>query len=213
VPETIYTAELEATHKFNRDWSGLASVYGTLARNVVESVPVGDMCGAANGISPDLIYYRNSHVDQQILGADLELRRELRSGIMASLQYGYSHARYASATSDDPTVPPSTQLPNAPTHYAGVKVIFPIVTSAVNGALRAALEDRRRIDTTTTQESDRAVVVDAVISGLVARYGVRYAAGVYNLFNWQYALPAVPYATNLMPQNGRSFIFSLTVTR
>ena len=42
---------------------------------------------------------------------------------------------------------------------------------------------------------------------------LRYAAGVYNLFNWQYALPAVPYATNLMPQNGRSFIFSLTATR
>jgi len=107
----------------------------------------------------------------------------------------------------------STQLPNAPTHYAGFKVIFPIVTSSVNGALRAALEDRRRIDTTTAEQSDRAVVVDAVISGAIARHGLRYAAGVYNLFNWQYALPALPYATNLMPQNGRSFIFSLTATR
>jgi outer membrane receptor protein involved in Fe transport len=57
------------------------------------------------------------------------------------------------------------------------------------------------------------VVVDAVISGAIARHGVRYAAGVYNLFNWQYALPAVPYAANVMPQNGRSFIFSLTATR
>jgi outer membrane receptor protein involved in Fe transport len=47
----------------------------------------------------------------------------------------------------------------------------------------------------------------------IARHGVRYAAGVYNLFNWQYALPAVPYAANVMPQNGRSFIFSLTATR
>jgi outer membrane receptor protein involved in Fe transport len=92
-------------------------------------------------------------------------------------------------------------------------MIFPIVTTAVNGALRAALEDRRRIDTTTTEQSERAVIVDAVISGAIARYGLRYAAGIYNLFNWQYALPAVPYASNLMPQNGRSFIFSLTMTR
>ena len=212
-PETIYTAELEATHKFGLDWAALVSIYGTLARNVVESVPVGDMCAAAHGVPANLIYYRNSHVDQRFLGADLELRRELRSGIMASLQYGYSYGRYASAPSDDPSQPESTQLPNAPSHYAGFKVIFPIVTSAVNGALRAALEDRRRIDTTTTEQSDRAVVVDAVISGAIARHGVRYAAGVYNLFNWQYALPAVPYAANLMPQNGRSFIFSLTVTR
>jgi outer membrane receptor protein involved in Fe transport len=132
---------------------------------------------------------------------------------MASLQYGYNHGRYASSPSDDPAQPESTRLPNAPTQYAGFKVIVPIVTSAVNGALRAALEDRRRIDTSTTARSDRAVVVDAVLSGAIARHGVRYAAGVYNLFNWQYALPAVPYATTLMPQNGRSFIFSLTVTR
>jgi outer membrane receptor protein involved in Fe transport len=212
-PETIYSAELEATHKFGVDWTGVASVYGTLARNAVETVPVGDACGAQHGVSPDLIYYRNSHVDQQLLGADLELRRELRSGIMASVQYGYNRARYASAPGDDPGQPQSTQLPNAPSHYAGFKVIFPIVTSSINGALRAALEDRRRIDTTTTEQSDRAVVVDAVISGAIARHGLRYAAGVYNLFNWQYALPALPYTTNLMPQNGRSFIFSLTVTR
>jgi outer membrane receptor protein involved in Fe transport len=75
------------------------------------------------------------------------------------------------------------------------------------------LEDRRRIDTSTTEQSDRAVVVDAVISGAIARHGLCYAAGVYNLFNWQYALPALPYASALMPQNGRSFILSLTATR
>jgi len=212
-PETIYSAELELTHKFDVDWAGVASLYGTLARDVVESIPVGDTCAAQAGVAADLIYYRNSRVDQRILGADLELRRELRNGILASVQYGYNYGRYASAPNDDPAVPQSTQLPNAPTHYAGFKVIFPIVASSVNGALRAALEDRRRIDTTTTDESERAVVVDAVISGAIARHGVRYAAGVYNLFNWQYALPAVPYATNLMPQNGRSFIFSLTATR
>jgi outer membrane receptor protein involved in Fe transport len=212
-PETIYTGELEATHKLGVDWAGVASVYGTLARRVVESVPVGDACAAAQGISPDLIFYRNSRVDQRFVGTDLELRRELRAGVMASLQYGYSYGRYARASTDDPTQSPSTRLPNAPTHYAGFKVIFPIVTGGLNGALRGALEDRRRIDTTTTEQSDRAVVVDAVVSGAIARQGLRYAAGVYNLFNWQYALPAVPYAANLMPQNGRSFIFSVTVTR
>jgi outer membrane receptor protein involved in Fe transport len=212
-PETIYSAELEATHKFTTDWAGLASVYGTLARDIVESVPVDDACAARQGVAPGLLYYRNSQVDQRVLGADLELRRELRAGVLASAQYGFNYGRYAGPPGGDPTMPQSTRLPNAPSHYAGFKVIFPIVTSAVTGALRAALEDRRRIDTTTTEQSDRAVVVDAVISGAIARYGVRYAAGVYNLFNWQYALPAVPYAASLMPQSGRSFIFSLTATR
>ncbi|HEX3757102.1 MAG TPA: TonB-dependent receptor [Kofleriaceae bacterium] len=212
-PEKIYSAELETTHKFTPDWVGLASVYGTLAQNIIESVPVDDACAAQHGIAPGLLYYRNSPVGQQFLGADLELRRELRGGILASFQYGYNHGRYASGSTDDPSLPSSTRLPNAPAQYAGFKVMFPIVTSAVTGALRGALEDRRRIDTTTTDQTERAVVVDAVISGAIGRYGVRYAAGVYNLFNWQYALPAVPYAANLMPQGGRSFIFSLTATR
>jgi outer membrane receptor protein involved in Fe transport len=210
-PETIYAVELEATHKFNLDWSGLVSAHGTIARNIIESVPVGDACAAQRDISADLIHYRNADVTQRILGADLELRRELRAGIMASLQYGYSHGRSASAPTD-PSAPQSTQLPNAPTHYAGFKVIFPVVPSTLNGALRAALEDRRRIDTATTEDSERAVIIDAVVSGAIARQGLRYAAGVYNLFNWQYALPALPYATSLMPQNGRSFMFSLTWT-
>ena len=64
-----------------------------------------------------------------------------------------------------------------------------------------------------TDKTERAVVADAVISGLINRHGLRYAAGVYNLFNWQYSLPAVPYASATMPQNGRTFMFNLTLFR
>ena len=85
--------------------------------------------------------------------------------------------------------------------------------STLTGALRAALEDRRRLDTTTVERTDRGVVADAVLSGLIARHGLRYAAGVYNLFNWQVALPALPFAASTIPQNGRSFMFSLTLYR
>ena len=212
-PETMYSAEVEATHKLSLDWAAVGSVYGTLARDVVETVAVGDACAAQTGTPADSIYYRNSRVDQRFLGADLELRRELRAGLMASVQYGYNYGRYASSPGLDASGPQSTRLPNAPSQYAGFKVVFPIVPSTVTGALRAALEDRRRIDSTSSDQTERAVVADAVISGVIARQGLRYAAGVYNLFNWQYALPAVPYAANRMPQNGRSFMFSLTLSR
>ncbi|HEU0036255.1 MAG TPA: TonB-dependent receptor [Kofleriaceae bacterium] len=212
-PEHVYSAELEGTHRFNLDWSALASVHGTLARNIIETVRVGDTCAAEIGADPEALYYKNSDVDQRILGVDLELRREFRAGIMASLQYGYLHGRYAQAPEMDAGLPSSRLQPNAPTNYAGVKLMFPIVQSSMTGAFRAALEDRRRLDLSVTDKSDRAVVADAVISGLINRHGLRYAAGVYNLFNWQYALPAVPYAAPTMPQNGRSFIFSLTLTR
>jgi outer membrane receptor for ferrienterochelin and colicins len=209
--ENVYSAEVETTHRFNVDWTGLAAAHATLARNVVETVPVGDECGAMLGVDPAAIYYRNSEVDQQIGGVDLELRREFRAGLMASAQYGFLYARYASDIGDVGTA--AKRLPNAPTNYAGFKVVFPIVPSSLTGAVRAALEDRRRIDTSVIQRTDRAVVADVVLSGLVNRHGLRYNAGVYNLFNWQYALPAVPYASNQMPQNGRSFMFSLTLYR
>lgn len=209
VPEYVYSAELEETHRFNLDWVGLAAAHGTLAKHIIETVDVGDECGAATGADPAAIYYKNSTVDQRIGGIDLELRREFRAGVMASAQYGYIYARYASSAD----IGSDRELPNAPTHYAGMKVIFPIVQSTLNGAVRAALEDRRRLDTTTTDKSDRAVVADAVVSGLIARQGLRYAVGAYNIFNWRYALPAIPYSSTTMPQNGRSFMFSLTLYR
>jgi outer membrane receptor protein involved in Fe transport len=209
-PEHVYSAEVEGTHRFDHDWVGLASVHGTLAQNIIETVPVGDVCANGDG-TEEAIYYKNSEVDQRIVGGDLELRREFRAGIMASLQYGILYARYAERPDESLGLPSDRRLPNAPTNYAGVKLIFPIVQNAVTGAFRAGLEDRRRLDPAVTERSERAVVADAVLSGFISRHGLRYAAGVYNIFNWQYALPAVPYASPVMPQNGRSFIFSLTL--
>jgi outer membrane receptor protein involved in Fe transport len=209
-PENVYAVEVEGTHRFSLDWVGLASVHGTLARNIIETVPVGDACANGDG-TEEAIYYKNSDIDQQILGVDFELRREFRAGVMASLQYGFLHARYAERPDESLGLPADRRLPNAPTNYAGLKLIFPIVTSSMTGAFRAALEDRRRFDPAVTERSDRAVVADAVVSGLIGRHGLRYAAGVYNIFNWQYSLPAVPYASPTMPQNGRSFVFSLTL--
>ena len=212
-PETIYSLEAEATHRFSKDWSALVSVYGTLARDVVETVPVGDECGTRTMSDPAAIYYKNAAVDQRTIGVDVEARRELRGGIMASAQYGYIFGRYASSPNADPALPQSTVLANAPSQYAGFKVMFPIVQNTLGAAFRGALEDRRRLDTTVTERTDRAFVADAVVSGVAGRYGVRYSVGVYNLFNWQYSLPAIPYASAVMPQNGRSFMFSLTIAR
>jgi outer membrane receptor protein involved in Fe transport len=212
-PEHVYSAELEATHKFTTDWAGVAAGYGTLAQNIVETAPVPDACAQAAGAA-GATYYRNSTTDQRMFGVDLELRREFRAGVMASAQYGAILGRYASNPNGaDPTLSASTVLPNTPTQYAGVKLIVPIVQSSLNAAFRAALEDRRRLDLTSDLKTDRAVVADLVMSGLIARHGVRYAVGVYNLFNWQYAQAAASYASPLMPQPGRSVIFSRTAYR
>lgn len=212
-PERVYSGEVEASRRFRRDWVALAATHATYAVNVVETVPVPTeaRCGNANGeIDPAVNYYRNSAVDQLILGADLELRREWRGGTMLSVQYGVARARYLEAP--DPAVA-DRELPNAPTHYAAIKAVVPLVPNLATGALRVAYEDRRRVEPATTDRTERAVVADAVVSGRAGGAGVRYAVGVYNLFDWSYRLPAFPYATNLMPQSGRSFMLSLGVER
>lgn len=212
-PENVYSVELEASRRLARDWVGLAAAHTTYARHIVESVPVPveDRCGNGDGhIDPAVIYYRNSAGGQLVLGADLELRREWRAGMMLSAQYGVLRPRYTAAPE---LTPDDRALPNAPTHYASFKAVAPLVGSLAQGAVRVTVEDARRLDAASTTRTPRAVVADVVLSGVVARHGLRYAVGVYNLFDWQYTLPAAPYASSLMPQAGRSLVFSLGYDR
>jgi outer membrane receptor for ferrienterochelin and colicins len=203
-PEITNSVEFEYTRHLGRVWSILGAAHGMLATGIIETTNVVDR--------PDVVYYRNSPAQQIAMGADVEVRRDLRAGVTASAYYGYLHGRYRSSPNvDDPSLPQGLQLPNAPQHFAGGKVIFPI-TGEFTAALRAGMEDRRRATPTTEEKTNRVVIADAVLSGTAPRFGVRYAVGVYNLFNARYVQPAVPFPTVTIPQNGRSFIFSIGVS-
>jgi len=208
-PETVYSGELEYTHRFDEDWSVLGSGYALLAKRIIETVPVPDELVAANGWEEGTAYYRNSSVDQTVVGGDLEVRREWRGGAFMATTYGVLNARYESAPIDGG----STRVPNAPQHFFSFRGVVPVIPSLVSGAVRTTVEAPRRIDVETRDDTRTAVITDLVLSGRVSRQEIRYAVGVYNLFNWQYALPASPYASRLMPQQGRSFMFSLTLVR
>jgi outer membrane receptor protein involved in Fe transport len=208
-PEIVYQGEVEYTHRFNEDWSALGSGFALLAQNIIETVPVPEDLIAMNGWEEGTTYYKNSTVDQRVLGADLEVRRDWRGGSFMAAQYGVLNARYESA----PIMDGSTRVPNAPQHFFSFRGVVPIVPSLIAGAVRTTVEAPRRIDVETRDNTRTAVVTDMVVSGQVASYDMRYAIGVYNLFNWQYSLPASPYASRLMPQEGRSFMFSVTLVR
>jgi len=215
-PETVYSGELEYTHKIGRDWSILGSIYGTYATNIVESVPVPeDIITTHNAQFPNaqwldgVEYYRNSSIPIQIAGIDVEARKEWRAGTYVAATYGFLYAQYSRPPEDDP----NQDVPNAPQQYASFRGVTPLVPNLVNGALRITFEDARRISPTNDGSSPRAVIADLVVSGRIARFGLRYNVGVYNLFNWQYALPANPFPSELMPQEGRSFMFNLLYIR
>jgi outer membrane receptor protein involved in Fe transport len=208
-PETVYSGELEYTHRFNEDWSVLGAGHALLAKRIIETVPVPEDIIMDNGYEEGITYYRNSSVDLTVVGGDVEVRREWRGGAFMSAQYGALNARYE----DAPVADGSTRVPNAPQHFFSFRGVVPVVPSLVTGAVRTTVEAPRRIDVETRDDTKTAVVTDLVVSGRVTRYAVRYAVGAYNLFNWQYELPASPYASRLMPQQGRSFMFSLTLVR
>ena len=204
---------MEGTHRFKGEWSILGAVHGALAKRIIETVQVSaDYVAEHPDVSSDAVYYRNSPINQSIVGADVELRRQFRNGYMFSAHYSALLARYTRVPSDDPSLD-SRELPNAPTHSAALKLIVPIVPDTMNGAVRAAFEDRRRIDPGTLDQTDRAVVADVALSGYLKNLRVRYAVGVYNIFNWSYREPAVAFAANALPQQARTFMFSLTAER
>jgi outer membrane receptor protein involved in Fe transport len=212
-PETVYSGELEYTHKLSRDWSILGSIYDTYANNIVESVPVPqetiDMHNAGNPTFPwadGVESYANSSTPINLAGADVEVRKEWRSGTMFLASYGFLFARYT----DDMLA--NTHVPNAPTHYASIRGVTPLVPNLVNGAIRISFEDARRSSPNDDVESPRAIIADVVLSGRIARYHLKYAMGVYNLFNWQYSLPANPFPVENMPQAGRSLMVNLVYT-
>jgi outer membrane receptor for ferrienterochelin and colicin len=215
-PEAVWSAELEYQRRFSRDWVGLASVHFQYATAFIETVAAPADCNdgpcdpdPGDGVTP--FVYANGNDDFYTVGADLELRRDFRGGFMLSANYGYLEARYVRAPAEAGTA--STRAPNAPRHFGSTRFIVPVAPLAGQLATRLSLEAPRRVSLADDTETDWAVVADVVLSGRVRDYGLRWAFGVYNLFDWRYTAPVTDtFANPRMPQPGRSFMASLDVT-
>jgi outer membrane receptor protein involved in Fe transport len=198
-PETFYQSEIEYAYRLDDDWSLLASVHGLYAQDFVSTLPVPDQ--------PDLLFFGNSSEDQWILGADVEVRRELRRGWMFS---AFAGALWARSTNTDAASDAS--IPNAPVAYGAVKSIIPLIPDRLRLATRLTLEAPRRIDLTDSDTTPWAVIGDLVFSGQASELPIDYAIGLYNAFDWQYSLPVAPFASRTMPQQGRSVLAHIGLT-
>jgi outer membrane receptor protein involved in Fe transport len=200
-PESFYQAEIEYTHRFDAQWSVLGAVHAVYALDFITTLPAPT--------DPDnSIYFANSSADQILAGADVELRREFRGGWMFAAQYGFLQARYLEAPIEVGGTD-NTRVPNAPEHYASVKGVFPLIPGVLVGAGRMTLEAPRRVRIDSDDVTEWAVVADFVLSGRVDEFGLRWALGVYNLFDWEYDLPADPFAAPVLPQPRRTFFLQV----
>ena len=204
-PESSYSAELEYSVRFLRDWVALAAAHTTVVEDVIGLVDVPP--SPSDPSADPLVRYANGKVPVLVAGGDIELRREWRGGLMLAASYGYQRAQRTGTTESDPV------LDNVPEHLASVRAVVPVVRDIVSLGFRATLESPRRVRFHADERTRPAVVADATLSGALSSVGLRYVLGVYNLADWRYEVPVdSTFASRTMPQNGRRFLFNLQYT-
>jgi outer membrane receptor protein involved in Fe transport len=197
-PETSYSGEIEYSHRIFRDWTVLGAIHANYLEDIIET--------RGEGTEESPLIYTNAEDPVLAAGAELEVRREWRQGWMFGASYGYQRARYRERTGAE------ARLINAPEHLGSLRGAAPIVPGIAVLAGRLSIEGPRRISLDDDQETEPAVVTDAIVSGEVTRYDLRYSAGVYNLFDWRYDVPITEGApSSTLIQQGRTFLFQLTV--
>jgi outer membrane receptor protein involved in Fe transport len=222
-PESIYSAEIEYSHRFSPTVSASLSSYGTvvdgliLARGEIDPDPVAMTPGVP-------LYYVNSTALVMTLGGEVEVRRDWRQGWMLSASYSAQHSRYVPSTSlsdlfGSSDHPDFRRVPNAPEHLASFRGAVPILSRALLATTRISIEGPRfdryeKVDDAVRQRStDAAVVWDFVLSGDEPRWGLRYSLGLYNVFDWRYSVPVSnEFKQTTIIQNGRTVLATANVT-
>ncbi len=210
-PERIYSGEVEFSHRLTTTWTALVSAYGNYITDLIalRNVTRGMM---------DLDQYQNSDAPVLTVGAEAELRREWRQGWMLSAAYAFQRSSYVGSASQS-----LRAVPNSPEHLFSVRASAPVVPGVFVATTRLTFEGPRwdrndRPSDPAQGRTDPGLVWDIVASGRAERWGLRYAVGVYNVFDWRYAAPvSSEFTRNGRPgltsveQNGRTFLASVGV--
>jgi outer membrane receptor for ferrienterochelin and colicin len=212
-PESMYSLEVEHTHRFSASIVGTVSAYMNYAKRLVSTL--------GNGTQDDPLHYQNEHSPLVVLGGEVGIRREFRQGLMFAVSYGLSVARFLESEqlSDLISVsraPEKRSVENAPVQLASLKTAFPILSRALTFGSRLNIEGPRydryenSTDTNQQEKTGSSVIWDIVLSGQEPRYGIGYAFGVYNAFDWHYSVPVSnEFVQRNIAQNGRTFLASL----
>lgn len=214
-PESIYSFEIEHSHRFSPTVTGLGAVYANYVRGLIVQRGAGDQT------SP--LYYVNSDTPIASVGGEVGVRREWRQGWMLQATYGYQHSTYlASESSADlfglKKAPGTRNVANSPEHLASIKAAAPILARGLTAATRVTLEgiryDRYENDGDPAQgKTNAAVIWDLILSGREERWGLGYSIGAYNVGDWRYSFPVSgEFTQRAVQQNGRTFLASADIT-
>lgn len=140
---------------------------------------------------------------------------------MLEANYGLQHAEFvrSQSLSDLLQLHEATgarQVSNVPTQNIALRGFMPILERRLLLGTRFTFVDRRwtrYVDEVAEHQrmTSAALLWDVVLSGREEKTGVGYHLGVYNLFDWRYALPVgFEFKQTSMPQLGRSIIAGLS---
>jgi outer membrane receptor protein involved in Fe transport len=213
-PETVYSAEVEHTHRFSPRVSGTLNAYGNYVRDLIVS--------QGSGVETDPLFYENAEAPLTTVGVEAGLRRDWRQGWMLSVSYGFTYARFLASNSFGDLIalkkdPAHRDVANAPMHLASLKGAVPIISRQLVAGTRISVEGARydRNETTSDPAQDKtpaAVLWDIVLSGEEQRTGLKYSLGVYNAFDWHYELPvSSEFQQRSIAQDGRTFLASAEI--
>ncbi len=167
-PETIVSGEIEHTHAVDDDLHVVAAVFAEQLSNMVVLQPT---------TTPDVFKLENLTDPVRGFGGEGELRWEPGGGAFVSFALSWHRTRLITAGGAKP-------LPNAPTHVASLRFIYPLVASALRLGTEMILDvGRTSIDGVVTED---ALTWNATLSGdlrFAHGWRMRYFAGVYNLLD------------------------------
>jgi len=205
-PERIYSGELEYSHRLSTTWTALVSGYVNYLENLIA------LRNVMRGMD-DVDQYQNTNAPVVTVGAEGELRREWRQGWALSASYSFQRSRYVGSSAGV-----LRQVPNSPEHLFSLRAAAPIVPGLFLASTRVSVEGPRwdrndRQADPAQQQTGAALLWDFVVSGRAERWGLRYNVGVYNVFDWRYAVPVSTEfgALRSVPQNGRTFLASASI--
>jgi outer membrane receptor for ferrienterochelin and colicin len=214
-PESIYSGELEHSHRFSPTLSASASLFCNYARDLITAVGRED--------ARDPLRYQNARAPIATLGGELSVRRDWRQGYMLGLSYSFQRSRFLSSDAPGALLrfEPSAELrrvANSPEHLASFKGALPLLGRALTLATRVTFEsgrfDRNERASAEPQTRTQAFTLwDVVLTGREDRHGLSWAAGVYNAFDWRYSLPvSAEFRQRTILQDGRTFLLSGEIT-
>jgi len=220
--ESMYSAEIEYSHRFTPTVMGLVSVYENVITNLIENET-----DPANTLAS---IYENTSTPVGTMGAEGELRKEWKDGWTASASYSFARSVFLKNSSLSSLAslardPAFREVPNAPPHLASLRGGAPILGRALMAMTRVAYTSSRYdvhdVQSTAAapqpaqQQTGNAVIWDLMLTGAEPRWHIRYSLGMYNLANWKYSVPVLQGPGNFLQdsvvQNGRTALAALYV--